>query len=87
MAEDKKFASGIFFNKPHQNAPDWVLGSISIRPQDFVSWLHEQDPDDKGYIRLQVAVSKSSGKPYVALDTWKREQKENQDRGEKRGRW
>jgi hypothetical protein len=84
MANDKKFASGIFFNEPHPNAPDWVLGSISVRPQDFVSWLHEQDVDDKGYIRMQVAISKSSGKPYVALDTWKPEAKEEP---QKRGRW
>ena len=82
---DIKFAAGVFFNEPRENAPDYVLGSISIRPREFVDWLREQDPDDKGYIRLAVKRSKA-GKAYVALDTWKPAEREV-ERPEPKARW
>ena len=65
-----KFANGIYFNRPHEKAPEFVLGSISIKPDDFIGWLREQDVNVKGYVRLKVNLSKA-GKEYVALDDWK----------------
>ena len=68
---DIEFAKGIYFNRPHENAPDFVLGSISVRADVFAEWLAQQTPNEKGYIRLKVNAAKSSGEPYVALDDWK----------------
>lgn len=68
-----EFAEGIYFNQPHERAPDFVLGTISIRPQAFIAWLEQQTENDKGYVRLKVNVGRESGKPYVALDDWKPE--------------
>jgi hypothetical protein len=66
----KTYAEGIFFNKKPVNAPEWVLGSISIIPEKFSSWLEQQVPDEKGYIRLQIKEGRE--KPYIELDTYKR---------------
>lgn len=69
--DTEKFSDGIYFNEKHQNAPDFVLGSISVLPQKFVTWLGAQKPDEKGYVRLQVKKSKT-GKVYIEKDNWKK---------------
>ena len=66
---DVIFADGIFFYARRDNAPDYVLGSISVKPEAFSNWVLAQKPDAKGYVRLAVKMSKA-GKPYVSLDTW-----------------
>ena len=71
---DIKFADGIYFNEPHERAPDFVLGSLSIKPEEFLIWLSQQAVNEKGYVRLKVNRSKN-GKVYVALDDWKPENK------------
>ncbi len=68
MAEIK-YAIGFFFNKKRDNAPSFVLGSMSISKEKAIKWLQEQEADSKGYIRLKINEGKE--KPYVALDEWK----------------
>lgn len=72
---DIEFAQGLYFNLPHERAPDFVLGGLAINPQKFIRWLEEQQPDDKGYVKLTVKRGRE-GKPYIALDTYKREEKQ-----------
>jgi hypothetical protein len=62
---------GISFFGPRDNAPDFVLGTISINPAKFVDYLTNQSPDEKGYVKFQVLIAKGTGKPYVKLDTYK----------------
>lgn len=62
------------FNK-HANAPDFVIGSLVITPNDLVSWLKEQpelltDYNGAKQIRLQILKSKD-GNLYAAVDTYK----------------
>ena len=64
------------FNK-HQNAPDFVVGSLVITPNDLVAWLKEQpglmtDYNGAKQIRLQVLKSKE-GNLYCAVDTYKKD--------------
>ena len=66
---DKTFAEGIYFNPPHEKAPEYVLGSISIRPAAFMTWLNAQPENAKGYVRLSIKRS-AKGKEYMELDTW-----------------
>jgi hypothetical protein len=68
MAEIK-YANGIYWNKKHEKAPSFVLGSISIKPEMFIEWLKAQTPNEKGYVRLKVNDGRD-GKPFVALDDW-----------------
>lgn len=65
-----------FFNK-HSNAPDFVIGSLVITPNDLVAWLKEQpelmsDYNGAKQIRLQVLKSKE-GNLYCAVDTYKKD--------------
>lgn len=86
MADDINFAQGLYWNPPHQNAPDFVLGGIAIRPKEFVDWLREQKPDSKGYIRMAVKRSKA-GKDYVALDTFEPKPRQEQPPSGGGGGW
>lgn len=67
MSEEKQFANGIWFNKPHQNAPDFVIGKLSISVQNFIAWLNEHDENDK--VRIDIKESRA-GKVYCELDTY-----------------
>lgn len=66
---DIKFVTGLYVNPPHEKAPDFVKAGISIKPQEFIGWLKEQAPNDKGYVRLQVKESRD-GKWYASVDTY-----------------
>ena len=66
---EKVFAAGFYFDEPSENAPDFVLGNVTISPEAFGSWLAAQKPNDKGYVRLAVKRSQG-GKVYAELDTW-----------------
>ena len=65
---DKVFANGIIFKEKNDNAPDFVLGSLSIAKESFLEFLDTQ-PD--GWVNLSIKRAKS-GKPYIELDTWKK---------------
>lgn len=68
---EKKFAQGIYYNDAPNNAPEWVRGSISIKKDEFQTWLKEIPSNDKGYIILDLLLS-IAGKPYFALNTYQR---------------
>ena len=64
--KDKIFADGFIFKK-NPNAPEWVIGNISIKVQEAINFLNTHKKD--GWINLSVLTSKA-GKPYVELDTF-----------------
>ena len=69
MSGDVEFAQGFYFNEPQGNAPDFVLGKVSIQRDKFMDWLVAQQPNEKGYVRIDVKRSRS-GSVYASLDTW-----------------
>lgn len=73
MAEEKIFPSGFNIKPPRDTAPDWVKGSISIKVEDFVSFLN--DNEKKGWVNLEMKMSKA-GNLYCELDTWEPSKKE-----------
>lgn len=72
MADDINFAQGLYFNEPHENAPDFVLGRISVKPKEFIDWMraNHKAMNEHGYLNIKVNRSRQ-GKVYVALDDWK----------------
>ena len=70
----KNYAKHIYFNEPRQNAPQFVIGSISVKVAEFIEWAQSVGWSDKGYINLDVLRSKD-GKPYVAVNDYKSGQK------------
>ena len=74
MAENK-LLNGVRLFKPRDNAPDFVIASGVITPDDLVAFCNE-NPDlmseyqGKQQIRIQVLRSRA-GDPYIAVDAWK----------------
>jgi hypothetical protein len=66
MAEDKIFADGFIF-KRKDNAPEFVIGAMSVKVDEAISFLKEHQKN--GWVNLDVKQSKS-GKYYLELDTW-----------------
>jgi len=65
---DNNFVGGFFFKLPHENAPDFVKGKVSIKLPDLRQWLIENPQGD--WLNVDLKVSKA-GKGYAELDTWK----------------
>ena len=65
---ENNFAQGMNFKLPPENAPEFVKGRLSIKLDEFVAWA--QNNASNGWINLDLKVGRS-GKPYVALNTWK----------------
>lgn len=68
--EEATFPQGLFINPKRENAPEFVLGSLSIKKEEFLEWLKEQEESEKGYINIDILKSKE-GKSYLKLNTWK----------------
>lgn len=60
------FPKGLFFNLPHENAPDFVKGSIGIKRDDFMQWLKGQGET----VKLDLKLSKK-GEGYAQVNDWK----------------
>ena len=67
----KRYCEGLYFNLPSENAPDFVLGKISIKADIFLEWLSAEQPNEKGYVNLDVLRSRE-GRPYCAVDDFKK---------------
>lgn len=68
--KDKVFADGFIF-KRSENAPDWVIGKISVKVEDAVKFLNNNTKN--GWVNLNVNQSQN-GKFYIELDTWEKAQ-------------
>jgi hypothetical protein len=64
--KDKVFADGFIF-KRSENAPDFVIGNISIKSEDAIAFI--QKHSKKGWVNLKINKSQN-GKAYIELDTW-----------------
>jgi len=70
-----KFVKGLFANKPHERAPDFIVCELSIKADELVGFLNDQDGE---WINLQVKVPQKANpdKPRrltVAINDWKPE--------------
>ena len=73
MAEIE-FVAGMIVKPPRDGAPDYVKASISIKTDEFVTWLKEQLKDKPEWINIDIKAGKT-GKWYAAKNTWKPEEK------------
>lgn len=69
---DTIFAKGFFFERPSDKSPEFVKGKISIKVEDAISFLTEHK-NEKGYVNLDLLMSKDSNKPYLKLNQWKKD--------------
>jgi len=73
MSQDKVFADGFLF-KRRENAPEFVIGNISVKVDDAITFLNNNQKN--GWVNLNVLNSKG-GKPYIELDTFVPKKKAN----------
>lgn len=67
MAQDEKiFADGFSF-KRSENAPDFVVGRLSMKVDEAISFMKSNEK--KGWINLNIKTARS-GNHYVELDTY-----------------
>lgn len=68
------FVEGMYSNEVSEKAPEWLLGSLSIQPEKLAMWLQANLAlkNEKGYINLIVKRSKTTGKRFISVDTYKK---------------
>lgn len=64
--EDKIFADGFSF-KRSENAPDFVIGRLSMKVDDAIAFIRKYEK--KGWVNLNVKTARS-GNHYIELDTY-----------------
>jgi len=64
--KEKIFADGFSFKRT-ENAPDFVVGRMSVKVEDAVVWLKSNSKN--GWVNMDIKQSKG-GKYYCELDTW-----------------
>ena len=69
--EEKIFADGFVF-KRSENAPDFVVGRISIKVDDAIAFIQQHVKN--GWVNLGVKQARS-GNYYMELDTFEAEKK------------
>tara|TARA_R110000764_G_scaffold28398_5_gene66827 strand:- start:12538 stop:12783 length:246 start_codon:yes stop_codon:yes gene_type:complete len=69
---EKVFANGFSF-KRREGAPDFVIGQQSIKVDEAIAFLKENQKN--GWVNLNVNKARS-GKLYVELDTFEPKKKE-----------
>lgn len=73
--QEKVFAKGFNF-KRSDNAPEWAIGKLSIKVSDAIEFIKQNQSND--WVNLNILQGKQ-GNYYVELDTWKPENKQNQN--------
>jgi hypothetical protein len=66
--QDKVFADGFIF-KRSDNAPEWVVGKLSVKVEDAIAFLKANAKN--GWVNLNINAAKS-GKFYMEVDTWEK---------------
>jgi len=66
-----EFPEGLFVKAPHEKAPDWVIGTISIKRKHLGNWLRGKRDE---WINLDIKLSRN-GKWYACVNTYKKPDK------------
>lgn len=74
MSDSKIFADGFYFER-RENAPDFVIGRLSVKVNKAKDFL-DAHTNEKGYVNLNILRSKDGG-AYMELDTWTPKKQEN----------
>jgi|688.fasta_scaffold339319_3 hypothetical protein len=68
---DKVYPKGISFFKPSKNAPDFIIGSLVISPNELFAWLKENPDAITEHEKYGKQVKFTLTDKGVQLDTWK----------------
>lgn len=66
--ENKIFADGVMFKPPHEKAPDFIIGKLSVKLPNFTDFANKH-VNERGWVNMEIKKNKD-GKYYVELDTY-----------------
>jgi len=72
---DKVYVKGMRVFPPHENAPDFVKGSLIITPRELVEFLKTQKErftEYKGMKQLKCQILEGDNGLYFMVDTYKK---------------
>tara|TARA_R110002020_G_scaffold140724_1_gene312402 strand:+ start:246 stop:518 length:273 start_codon:yes stop_codon:yes gene_type:complete len=75
MNQEKTLVSGIRPMTPHENAPDFVILKLGLNVDSFREWLKANQPNEAGWVNMEVLKKKDGSGLYVVKDDWKPEPK------------
>ena len=69
-----ELVKGFYPKSKHPNAPDFVVGKLSINLEQFTEWLkgYLTDNPNEQWLTLDMKISKEN-KGYAVIDDWKPE--------------
>jgi hypothetical protein len=76
MANENIYPKGIRTFKKHENAPDFVYGTIILDEEELINWLrgeanqYKTEYNGKQQVKLQATRAKD-GSLSIKVDTWK----------------
>jgi hypothetical protein len=62
---EKVFAKGLYAKAKNEKAPAFVKGSLSIKVEDFITFLNEHK-NDAGYVNLDLLENKTDPSKWSA---------------------
>ena len=65
---EKVFAKGLYAKSKNEKAPAFVKGSLSIKVEDFITFLNEHK-NDAGYVNLDLLENKTDPSKWNATST------------------
>ena len=74
MSKEKIYVKGLRTFAKNEKAPDFVLGTLIITPNELVQWLKENEQyltDYKGTKQLKCQILNGDKGIYFTVDTWK----------------
>ena len=74
MSSETEFVDGLIVKAPRDGAPEFVIGSLSIKREEMIAWLQGREGD---WINVDMKEAKS-GKWYAAVNTWKPKDEQQQ---------
>ena len=75
---DIEFIDGLSVKSPTEKQPEFIKARLSVNPERLIAWLSNRTEQ---WINADVLVSKKTGNWYIAVNNWKKEDK-NKDEDE-----
>lgn len=73
---ERVFADGFSFRKPTGDAPEYVVGRLSLKVDEAIDFINKHK-NANGWVNLSIMVGRS-GNPYVELDTYEPKKQEGE---------
>jgi hypothetical protein len=72
------FVDGMIWKAPHEKAPDFIRGCISVKVAEFIEFAKENEKN--GWLNIDLKKSKA-GKYYFSLNTYEKKRDDTTQEG------